>query len=59
MGSLENWQKLKKNEFYQSQLFLVSVEPGRERKIKFHMVLSFRNSDWQKKNICKNQFPRL
>ena len=28
----------------------LSVVPGQERKVKFHVVHSFLNSDWQEKN---------
>ena len=44
-GSWKNWQKLVKEEnSYHSQVSQISVVPGQERKIKFHVVLSFPNS---------------
>ena len=55
--SWENWQKWARGEnSHQSQLFRsLSVVPGEERKVKFHVVLSFPNADGQgKKKKIKN-----
>ena len=48
MGSWKSWQKLAKGEILikVSSSRALSIVPGRERKVKFHVVPSFPNSNW-------------
>ena len=59
MASWENWQKPTKGKNpYQSQLAQISVVSAQDGKVKFHVIPSFLNPDWQENTVINPWFPR-